>query len=245
MAETAAHVPGAEDARRQHEQQCADGSVDEEDPGPAEVRGQHATQQHADRPAAPGGRAPDAEREVAVTPLGEGRHQQRQARGRQQRAAEPLDPAERDERARRPRERAEHRSDGEQADAGHERPPPADEVGEPPPEKQETAEHDRIGGHHPLEAGLREAEVDLDRRQRDVHDCDVEDHHELCGHDQREGGPRAGRACGVIAESLIDQTLRSLDNSTIAHLHSGMSYTFRHDHDRPSHPRETGRTAAA
>jgi hypothetical protein len=50
---------------------------------------------------------------------------------------------------------------------------------------------------------------------------------------------------GVIAESVIDQFLRSLDNSTIANLHSGMSYTFSHDHDRSSHPRETGRTAAA
>ena len=55
-----------------------------------EVRGQDAAEQDAGRGAAARGGAVDAEREVALAALGEGRHQERQRRRREERAAEAL-----------------------------------------------------------------------------------------------------------------------------------------------------------
>ena len=45
-----------------------------------------------------------------------------------------------------------------------------DEVAEPAGEQQQAAEGDQVGVDHPRERRLREAEVALDRRQRDVDD---------------------------------------------------------------------------
>ncbi len=55
------------------------------------------------------------------------------------------------------------------------------EVGRAAAEEEEAAEDQRVGADHPLEVLLREPEVELDRRQRDVHDRDVEHDHELHG----------------------------------------------------------------
>src|SRR6478609_7019914 len=53
-----------------HQQkQDADGHVDEEDPGPAERAGEGSAQEHACRSAAPRGRTPDSEGDVAVASL--------------------------------------------------------------------------------------------------------------------------------------------------------------------------------
>jgi hypothetical protein len=68
---------------------------------------------------------------------------------------------------------------------------PAEQVGHAAAEQQEAAEHDRVGGDHPLQALLAEVEVGLDRRQRDIHDRDVEHHHELGRHQDCECDPAA------------------------------------------------------
>jgi hypothetical protein len=74
-------------------------------------------------------------------------------------------------------------------EAAHEDAPPAEDVGEAPAQQEEAAEDERVGADHPLEVLLGEAEVGLDRRERDVHDRDVEHDHELDGAEQRERPP--------------------------------------------------------
>ena len=54
---------------------------------------------------------------------------------------------------------------------------------------EEAAEDERVGAEHPLQVVLREPEILLDRRERDVHDRDVEDHHELDDAQQRQRKP--------------------------------------------------------
>ena len=184
---------GGQEQRRQHDGRDPDRDVDEEDPRPAQVRGQHAAEQHADGRAGAGSGAVDPEREVPLAALGERGHQQRERRRREQRAAEALEGAEADQRGLRPGEAAEQRADGEEGEPRDEQPPAPEQVGEPAAEQQDAAEHDRVGGDHPLQVRLREVQVGLDRRQRDVHDRDVEDDHELRGDDQCECAPAAVR----------------------------------------------------
>ena len=85
---------------------------------------------------------------------------------------------------------------GEDDDAGEEDAAAAEPVAEPPAEQQEAAEHQGVGADHPLQVLLREAEVVLDGRQRDVDDRDVEDGHELHDADQRQCKPFGLRGCG-------------------------------------------------
>ena len=54
-----------------------------------------------------------------------------------------------------------------------------------PAEEQESAEHERVGADHPLQVLLREVEIGLDGGERDVHDRDVEHHHELHAAEER------------------------------------------------------------
>ena len=67
--------------------------------------------------------------------------------------------------------------------------PPPEHVREPPAEQQEAAEDEGVRADDPLQALLREPEIDLDRRQRDVHDRDVQDDHELDGAEQPQREP--------------------------------------------------------
>ena len=108
-----------------------------------------AAEQDARGRAAAGGRAVDAEREVPLAALGEGRHQQRE-RGRcEQRAAEALQSAEGDERAFRPGEPAEQRAGGEEREPADEQPAAAEQVGEPAAQQQRAAEEDGVGRDRP------------------------------------------------------------------------------------------------
>ena len=59
----------------------------------------------------------------------------------------------------------------------------------PAPQQQKTAEHQRVGVHHPLQAVDGEVQVVLDRRQGDVHDGRVEHDHELGHADQHQDNP--------------------------------------------------------
>ena len=87
-------------------------------------------------------------------------------------------------------EAVEQRRDGEDDEAEEEEPLAAEEVAGAAAEQQEAAEHERVGVHDPLQVRLAEAEIVLDRRQRDVHDRRVEDDHELREADQDEDEPR-------------------------------------------------------
>jgi hypothetical protein len=59
----------------------------------------------------------------------------------------------------------------EQRDAGHEQPAPPEPVGEATAEQQEASEGQRVRVQDPGETLLREPDVALDRRQRDIDDA--------------------------------------------------------------------------
>jgi len=205
-------------ARSEQDERQPDRNVDVEDPGPGEVRREHAAEQDADGSAAARRRSPDAERGVALATFPEDRHQEREARGREECAAETLETAEDDERSGRPGQAAERGAEGEERDAADEDAPAAEQVCEAPAEQEEAAEDDCVGGDHPLEARLGKAEIVLDRGQGDVHDRHVEHDHELRGDDQGKSRPAARAAghgnCGTshlspinIVELCHDSTL--------------------------------------
>ena len=129
----------------------ADRHVDEEDPLPAEVLGQHAAGEHADRGARAADRAPDPERLVALGALLERRHDDRERGRRDDRRAEALNGARADQHAFGAREAAGERGGGEDDHAGEEDAAPAEEVGRAAAEQEEAAERDRVGGDDPLE----------------------------------------------------------------------------------------------
>ena len=175
--------------RRQHDCGDAHGYVDEEDPGPAQVGRQDAPEQHAGGGAAAGRSAVDAQREVALTALRECGHQQRERGRSQQRPTEALHRPEGDQRALRPGEPAQERAHGEERKPEHEQPSATEEIRQTAAQEQRAPEEDGVGRDDPLEVGLREPEIRLDRGQGDVDDRDVENDHELGGDDQREGAP--------------------------------------------------------
>ena len=183
-----------------------DRDVHEEDPRPRERLDEDAAEQQSDSRAADRDRGPDAHRFRALGALGEGRRDDGERRGRDQRATEPLHAAEDDEELRARREPVEEGGDGEDHDADEEHALAAEEVARAASEQQEPAEDERVRVHDPLEVGVRHVEVGLDRRQRDVHDRGVEDHHELRHAHEREHEPRvdvepgtARAGCGVLA----------------------------------------------
>ncbi len=75
------------------------------------------------------------------------------------------------------------------AEADHEDALAAEQVAEASGEQQQAAEGDQIGVDDPREARLGEAEVALDRRQRDVHDGGVEHDHQHPHAEHVEGYP--------------------------------------------------------
>ena len=96
-----------------------------------------------------------------------------------------------DQGALRPGQPRPQRGHREHHDADEEHSPSAHDVRRPPAEQQEASEHEGVGADDPLEVVLGEAEIDLDGGQCDVHDRDVEDHHELDQAQEREGQPPA------------------------------------------------------
>ena len=91
------------------------------------------------------------------------------------------------------------------ADAGQEQAPVAEEVAEPPAEQQEAAEREQVGVDDPRERRLGEPEILSDRRQRDVHDRDVEHDHQVAQAEDVEREP--SRA--AVRWSLLPFRLRS------------------------------------
>ena len=177
------------DPRREREHERSDRDVDEEDPLPAEVLREDAAEEHADRGARAAERAPDAERLVAVCALLERRRHDRQGRRRDDRRAESLHGAREDQDAGAPREPARQRGEREEDEADDEDAPPPEQVGHAAAEQQEAAERDRVRGDHPLHRRLRDVQVFLNRRDRDVDDRNVEDRHEERRADDGENQP--------------------------------------------------------
>jgi len=87
---------------------------------------------------------------------------------------------------------------GEPDQPGEEGDLAADQVGEATAEQQQGAERQRVGGHHPLPVHRAEPQRFLRGRQRDVHDRDVQHHHQLrqADHAQDEPPPPVPGAVG-------------------------------------------------
>ena len=194
----------AQQQRRQNEHDRARRHVDEEDPRPAERARQQAAEQHARGCTASRDGAPDAEREIPLRALLERRRQDRQRGRSEKRRAEPLQRAKGDQRAFGPGEPVQEGADGEEHEAGHEHAPSAEQVGGTAAQEQDAAEEDGVGGDHPLQPLLAEVQIGLDRRQRHVHDGDVEHDHELSGHEDRQCEPAL-----AVRDSLLRHSLSS------------------------------------
>jgi hypothetical protein len=81
---------------------------------------------------------------------------------------------------------------GEEREPCQQHPASSEEVGHATAEQQEAAEHQAVGDDDPLEGALAQAEIALDRRQRNIHDRDVEHDDELRRAGQRENYRFAG-----------------------------------------------------
>ena len=161
---------------RSHDQRDdPDRDVDVEDPRPREEVDEDAAEQDAGCGTDAADRAPRAEGDVALTALAEHRRQDREGRRRDRRGTEALERAGGDERALTPGEPAEQRADREDDEPDHEDAATPEQVGEAAAEQQEAAEDEGVGRDDPLQVLLREPEVGLNRRKRDVDDRDVED----------------------------------------------------------------------
>jgi hypothetical protein len=178
-----------DEAQRGDEDGDADRDVHEEDPRPGEGVHEDPPEQEADRATADRDRGPDAHRLRALRALGEGRRDDRERGGCDERGAEPLKPAADDEDLRVGREAVQERRDREDHDADEEDLLPPDEVTGAAAEQEEAAEDQRVGVDDPLQVGIRHLEVVLYRRQRDVHDRGIEDDHELRHADEDQDEP--------------------------------------------------------
>ena len=178
-----------EQDRREDEPGDADRDVHEEDPLPGEEIREDAAQEDAGRSAEAADRAPGAERDVALAPLGEGGGEDGERGRRDGGRAETLERPGGDQRLVAPGEAAEKRADRKDDEPAHEDDSASEDVRESATEQHEAAEDERVGADDPLQVVLREAEVDLDRGQRDVYDRDVEDDHELDGANKRQCVP--------------------------------------------------------
>ena len=203
------HAALVEQARREQDGREADRRVDEEDPFPADVLREHAAQQHAHRSAGSGDGTPHGQRLVALVALGERRGEDRERRGRDHRGAETLNRARADQEVAGCGKAAGQRCDREDGQTGHEQPATAEQVGTPAAQQQEPAERQRVGARDPLQARVGEVQIDLDRRQRDVDDRDVDDEHELrrTEQDQRDPAARIGgfRRHWLLSQEVVSQ----------------------------------------
>ena len=148
-------------------------------PPPGQVLGQRAAQQQAYRAAGAGDRPVDGERSATVLRLGERGGQQRQRGGHQQRGERALAGPRGHQHGEVDRGAADGRHAREPDQPGQERHLAAQQVGQPAAEQQQAAERQAVRGHHPLPVHGREVQRPLGRWQRDVHDREVQDDHQL------------------------------------------------------------------
>ena len=89
-------------------------------------------------------------------------------------------------------QRGSQRRRRKQRKPNHQDPAAAEQVRRTTAEQQEAAERERVRADDPLEILLREMQVLLDRRQRDVHDRDVENDHQVGDSEDCERLPALG-----------------------------------------------------
>ncbi len=167
----------------------ADREVDEEDPVPADQVGDDPAEQDAEASAARGDEPEDSHRLRALARLGEEVDHERQRDGGSDGASDPLHAARDHEHPLRGREPAGERRDREHGDSDQEEAALAVQVAEPAAEQQKASVREQVRVHHPREGRVGEAEVVLDRGQRDADDRDVEDDHQARQAEDVEGEP--------------------------------------------------------
>ena len=170
-------------------------------------------------------RRPDAERLRALRALLERRRDDRERGRRDERGAETLERAAADQHPRGLREAVEQRRDREDDEAEEEEPLAPEQVARAAAEQQEAAEDERVRVDDPLEVGLREPEVLLDRRQRDVHDRRVEHDHELREADEDEDDPAVRRPAPLHDHGLPCHAPRVAETARAAAVASSLSST--------------------
>jgi hypothetical protein len=166
----------------------ADREVDEEDPMPAQRLGEQSSGEQPERSAGDRHEHVGAHR---AGPLRRGRElgdDDREDHGRLRRRADTLEEAGADQHPLRGGDAAQERCERERDHAREEDALSPDQIAEPAGEEQQAAERDEERVHDPGQVGLAEAEVVLDRRERDVHDRHVQDDHQLrqADDDQRQ-----------------------------------------------------------
>src|SRR5262249_13840580 len=130
------------------------------------------------------------------------------------------------------RERTEGGGRGEEDDAHQEDPLAPDQVTGAAAEEEEAAERERVGVDDPLQIGLGEVQVLLDRRQRDVHDRRVEHDHELrqADEDQHKPGIAPGSHSPKLAATCrwtggVTRTLEACATSAACSTHTAPTRT--------------------
>ena len=154
-----------------------------------------------DRASGGGDEAVDADRLGLLPGLREHRDDHAQDHGGGHGAADALEEARAHEQLLALRDAAEQRRHGEDHQPGEEHVPPGDEVSEPSRQQEQPAEGDQVGVDDPGQARLREAEVLLDRGQRDVHDRRVEDDHQHARRRAPRGRSSASVRCPLRGSS--------------------------------------------
>ncbi len=172
--------------RADQEEGEADGDVHEQHPAPGERVDEGAAREQADGCAGAGHPCVDGHGAMARGSLGEGRRDERERRRGCDRRADALDGARGDEPCLRRRKPAQQGRQAEERDAGEEHPSPAEEIAASPAEQEQPPEGEDVGVDDPDQTGRGEAEGALHRRERDVHDGEIEHHHELGRGDHHE-----------------------------------------------------------
>nr|WP_267898033.1 hypothetical protein [Spongiactinospora gelatinilytica] len=177
-----------DDHERRRHHHDPDEDVDQQGPVPAQPLGEHAPGQHADRGARALHEAEHPEGPALFALLREQRHDHAEHDRRGRRRARALYGPEGDQHGLVHGEPAQQRRDREHAQPDDEHPALADQVAEPSGDQQQAAERHQMGVHHPGQVRCGEAQVGLDRGQRDDHDRPVERQHEhrRADHDERE-----------------------------------------------------------
>ena len=173
-----------EDALREHERGDPDRQVDEEDPAPGEVVDEPAAEDRAeDRPEQH--RHADDRHHAADAVRAGGLREDRHAERHQHAAAEALQDAEGDQRARPPGEAGEHRAADEEGDRDHVQALGAEAVGGPAGERDHGGERQRVAGRRPTGSSTATCRTRARACDRDVDDGHVEDRHDRAEHDDR------------------------------------------------------------
>ena len=187
---------GDHDARDNHRQHTHR-DVDEEDPVPAQLLSQDATEQRADGKRHTSRSSPDADRRPALAGWKGCRDDRERRRDHDRRphalhgacADEHLYGAHVYERARVISKPTSERGEGEDGEANVEHQPAPEQIGELATDQDESGEGERIGGNYPLELGDPEPEISLHRRQGDRDDRVVEHDHEQPKRDRSQRPP--------------------------------------------------------